>query len=103
MQFIYVVDTEGKPIIGLTNDFQYAKKFAELLNNETFEDRDWFVKPMKTGKTYTSRFYTSRITSSLCITVSTPIRDEYEEIIAILGMDIRFEDVVKMENESYEV
>jgi isopropylmalate/homocitrate/citramalate synthase len=103
VQFIYVVDTEGKPIIGLTNDFQYAKKFAELLNNETFEDRDWFVKPMKTGKTYTSRFYTSRITSSLCITVSTPIRDEYEEIIAILGMDIRFEDVVKMENESYEV
>jgi len=103
VQFIYVVDAEGKPIIGLTNDFEYAKKFAELLNSQTFENRDWFVKPMKTGKTYTSRFYTSKITSSLCITVSTPIRDKYEEIIGIIGMDIRFEDVVKMENGSYEV
>ncbi len=103
VQFIYVVDSEGKPIIGLTNDFEYAKKFAELLNTETFENRDWFINPMKTGKTYTSKFYTSRITSNLCITLSTPIRNKYEEIIGILGMDIKFEDVVKMENSSYEI
>lgn len=103
VQFIYVVDSEGKPIIGLTNDFEYAKKFAELLNTETFENRDWFINPMKTGKTYTSKFYTSKITSNLCITLSTPIRNKYEEIIGILGMDIKFEDVVKMENGSYEI
>ena len=103
VQFIYVVDNEGKPIIGLTNDFEYAKKFAELLNTETFENRDWFINPMKTGKTYTSKFYTSKITSNLCITLSTPIRNKYEEIIGILGMDIKFEDVVKMENDSYEI
>ena len=103
VQFIYVVDNEGKPIIGLTNDFEYAKKFAELLNTETFENRDWFINPMKTGKTYTSKFYTSKITSNLCITLSTPIRNKYEEIIGILGMDIKFEDVVKMENGSYEI
>ncbi len=103
VQFIYIVDSEGKPVIGLTNDFEYAKKFAELLNSETFESRAWFIKPMKNGKTYTSKFYTSRITSDLCITLSTPIRDKYEEIIGVLGMDIRFEDVVKMENGSYEV
>ncbi|WP_038055981.1 triose-phosphate isomerase [Thermodesulfobacterium hydrogeniphilum] len=103
VQFIYVVDAEGKPIIGLTNDFQYAKKFAEFFGKETFEDREWFIRPMKTGKTYTSKFYTSKITSNLCITISTPIRDKYEEITGILGMDIKFEDVVKMENGSYEI
>jgi isopropylmalate/homocitrate/citramalate synthase len=102
VQFIYVVDTEGKPIIGLTNDFEYIKKFEELLNTETFENRDWFINPMKTGETYTSKFYTSKITSNLCITLSTPVRNKYEEIIGVLGMDIRFEDVVKMENGPYE-
>lgn len=102
VQFIYIVDTEGKPIIGLTNDFEYLKKFAELLEKETFETRDWFIYPMKTGKMYTSKFYTSKITGNLCITISIPIRNKYEEIIGILGMDIKFEDVVKMENGSYE-
>ncbi len=102
VQFIYAVNTEGYPIIGLTNDYEYIKKFNELLKTETFENRDWFIKPMKTGKTYISEFYTSRITSKLCITISTPIRNQYEEIIGIIGMDIRFEDVVKMEEGSYE-
>ncbi|MCS7279502.1 MAG: histone-lysine N-methyltransferase [Thermodesulfobacteriaceae bacterium] len=99
VQFIYLVDTEGKPILGLTNDLEYTKKFEELLKTETFETREWFIKPMKTGKIYSSKFYTSRITSSLCITMSVPIRSKEEEIIGILGMDIRFEDIVKMENE----
>lgn len=103
VQFIYIVDAEGKPVVGLTNDIEYLHKFEELLKTETFENREWFKVPMKTGKTYTSKFYTSRITGNLCITLSIPIRNKYEEIIGILGMDIKFEDVVKMENGSYEV
>ena len=102
VQFIYIVDIEGKPIFGYTTDFEYAKRFEKLLDSETFEDRDWFIKPMKTGKLYTSKFYTSKITSNLCITLSAPVRNKYDEIIAILGMDIKFEDIVKMENGSYE-
>jgi hypothetical protein len=42
-------------------------------------------------------FYTSRYTGALCITVSAPIRNELEEIVGILGIDIRFEDLAKME------
>jgi citrate (Re)-synthase len=42
-------------------------------------------------------FYTSRYTGALCITVSAPITNEYEEIVGILGIDIRFEDLAKME------
>ncbi len=103
VQFIYAVNIEGQPIIGLTNDYEYIKKFNNLLNTETFESREWFIKPIKTGKTYFSEFYTSRITSKLCITISTPIRNQYEEIIGIIGMDIRFEDIVKMEDQFYEV
>lgn len=102
VQFIYLVNNEGKPIVGMTNDLEYVKKFDELLKTETFETREWFIKPMKTGKIYTSKFYTSRITSNLCITISIPVRNQEEEIIGVLGMDIKFEDIVKMENEGLE-
>lgn len=100
VQFIYIVDNEGKPILGLTHAFEYKKKFEELLQKETFEDRPWFLNPMKTGQIYISKFYTSKITGTLCITVSAPIRNIEEEIIGILGMDIRFEDLVKMESDN---
>lgn len=100
VQFIYIVDQEGKPIFGLTNDFEYKKKFEELLEKETFEDREWFISPTKTGKIYISNFYTSKITGTLCITISAPVRNTEDEIIGILGMDIRFEDLVKMESDN---
>ncbi|MCC6026301.1 MAG: histone-lysine N-methyltransferase [Caldimicrobium sp.] len=99
VQFIYLVDTEGRPVVGMTLDFEHRKKFNELLSKETFEDRDWFINPMKTGEFYISPFYTSKITGKLCITGSIPIRNENDEIIAILGIDIRFEDLVKMERD----
>ena len=102
IQFIYIIDPEGKPVCGVTNDLEYKKKFKELLANETFEDREWFIKPFKTGKIYVSKFYTSKITSSLCITISAPVRNELDEIIGVLGVDIRFEDIVKMEDGSHE-
>jgi len=99
VQFIYIVNPEGKAIFGLTKDIPYRKEFDKLLKEETFENRDWFINPLKTGKIFVSKFYTSRITGSLCITVSAPVRNAEDEIIAILGMDIRFEDLVKMEAE----
>lgn len=99
VQFLYIVDNDGKPIFGLTMDLEYKKEFERLLATETFENREWFIKPMKTGKTFVSKFYTSKVTGSLCITVSAPIRNPEDEIIALLGMDIRFEDLVKMESE----
>jgi hypothetical protein len=50
---------------------------------------------MKDGKTHVTNFYTSRITGALAITVSTPIREFEEDIIGVLGIDIKFEDLVK--------
>ncbi|MGL4208287.1 MAG: PDC sensor domain-containing protein, partial [Candidatus Adiutrix sp.] len=62
-------------------------------------DRIWYVKPIEDGKIYITDFYTSRFTGALCITVSGPIRNQSDEIIGILGLDIRFEDLAKMEAE----
>jgi len=98
VQFIYVLNLEGKIICGLTSEIEYKKKFDKLVRYKTFETRDWFINPIKTGKIFVSGFYTSRITSELCFTISAPIRNEYEEIIGVLGLDIKFEDILKMEN-----
>jgi hypothetical protein len=37
-------------------------------------------------------------TGALCITVAAPIRNKDEAIIGILGMDLRFEELIKAED-----
>jgi len=52
---------------------------------------------MSDGKIHATNLYSSRITGALCVTVSGPIRDEMGEIVGVLGLDIRFEDLTKAE------
>jgi len=97
IQFIYVVDIEGNKI---TRNITHPKdlgKYKDLREKENFADREWFIKPLENGKTFVSNFYTSRFTYRLCITVSSPIRNSNSEIIGILGADIMFEELAKLE------
>ncbi len=97
IQFIYVVDLKGhKTTMNITHPRDLGK-YKELTDKENFADRDWFIKPLENGKTYVSNFYTSRFTYRLCITVSSPIRNNNGEIIGILGADIMFEELAKLE------
>ncbi|MCX5838854.1 MAG: PDC sensor domain-containing protein [Deltaproteobacteria bacterium] len=41
------------------------------------------------------RFYISKLTGVLCITVSAPIVDERDEMVGFFGVDIKFEDWIK--------
>ncbi|MFZ3063710.1 MAG: PDC sensor domain-containing protein, partial [Nitrospirota bacterium] len=68
--------------------------------SEDFSNRDWFLQPIKTGKTYITDFYKSVMTGALCITVSAPVRNIEEEIVGIFGMDIKFEELLKMVNDT---
>jgi isopropylmalate/homocitrate/citramalate synthase len=99
IQFLYVVNNNGykitRNITHITDKAKYGRASLEV----DFSDRDWFVEPMKDGKVHVSEFYTSRITGALCMTVSGPVRDDDEQIIGVLGADIRFEDLAKMDAE----
>lgn len=99
IQFLYVVNTEGKKITKNITHLKYKAQYATHLLEEDFSDRSWFIEPMQDGKCHVSPFYTSKVTGALCITVSAPIRNDSDEIIGILGIDIRFEDLAKMEQE----
>ncbi|MGB9713032.1 triose-phosphate isomerase [Dissulfurimicrobium hydrothermale] len=99
IQFLYVVNADGKKITRNITHLKYRAKYATFRLDEDFSDRPWFIEPMQNGKVYISDFYTSKITGALCITVSAPILNNEDEIVGILGMDIRFEDLAKMEQD----
>ncbi len=97
IQFAYVVNSEGVKITRNITQVVDRAKYAKIDLHEDFSDREWFIDPLKTGKVNVTGLYTSRITGALCVTVSGPIRDDVGEIVGILGLDIRFEDLTKAE------
>ncbi|MDO9463383.1 MAG: PDC sensor domain-containing protein, partial [Deltaproteobacteria bacterium] len=97
IQFIYVTNTEGRKITKNITHVHDRAKYETFKLDRDFSDRPWFINPLKDGKVHVTDFYTSKITGALCITVSAPIRNDKEEIVGILGADIRFEDLAKME------
>ena len=98
VQFLYVTDLEGRKITRNITRPEDRAKYEHIGVDVDYSNREWFIEPLKTGMIHVTDFYTSVITGALCITVSAPIRNEDEEIVGILGMDLRFEELVKAED-----
>ncbi|NOY53235.1 MAG: histone-lysine N-methyltransferase [Deltaproteobacteria bacterium] len=96
IQFCYVTDTEGIKVTKNITQVGDKAKYKIFSVKEDFSERPWYIGPMKDGSTHVTDLYTSRTTNVLAITVSTPIFRK-EEIVGILGVDIRFEDLIKSE------
>jgi len=99
IQFIYITNLEGEKITKNITRIEDRAKYQVFKLDEDFSDRSWFTQPIKDGKIHITDFYTSRITGALCITVSGPIRNEQDEIQGVLGIDIKFEDLAKMDQD----
>lgn len=95
IQFAYTVNAEGIKITRNITQIVDRAKYSRIGLHEDFSDRDWFINPMKTGKISVTDIYSSKITGALCVTVSGPIRDELGDLIGILGLDIKFEDLTR--------
>lgn len=98
VQFAYITDGEGKKITRNITQIEDKPKYEKIGFHEDFSDREWFIEPIKTGKIYVTDLYTSKITGALCVTVSAPIRNEKDEIVGVLGLDIKFEYLTKTED-----
>ncbi len=99
LQYVYVVNIHGIKITRTICQPVDQAKFAHVGTGEDYSDRPWFIEPLKDGKIHVTDLYSSKHTGALCITLSGPIRNETGEIRGILGMDIRFEDLTKSEEE----
>lgn len=53
-------------------------------------DRDWF-KEAKKGHCYVSPIYVSAISYQLCITISMPIKNASNQIVGVIGVDLKVE------------
>lgn len=100
IQFAYVVDRQGRQLTQNITQVADRARYQEFGVGTDYSDREWFQVPIRTGKTHITDFYKSRVTGVLCVTISTPIRSEREEIVGVLGIDTRFEDLVKLERQS---
>ncbi len=99
LQYVYVVNIHGVKITRTICQPVDQAKFTHVGLGEDYSDRPWFIEPLKDGKIHVTDLYSSKHTGALCITLSGPIRNETGEIKGILGMDIRFEDLTKSEEE----
>jgi isopropylmalate/homocitrate/citramalate synthase len=96
-QFAYVVDMRGTKITRNICQTVDQAKYETFGVGENYSNRPWFIEPVKDGKIHVTDLYSSKITGALCITVSGTIRNEIGELIGILGLDIRFEDLTRSE------
>ncbi|MFC1570280.1 cache domain-containing protein [Candidatus Omnitrophota bacterium] len=97
IKLIYITDGSGNKVtrnISQKKEVAYYNKrnFQEYGN---FSDRSWFIEAIKLRGVFFSDLYTSKFTELLCITVSTPIVDDKNNILGVLGIDIKFEDLIK--------
>ena len=97
IQFAYVVDMRGTKITRNICQTVDQAKYETVGAGENYANRSWFIEPVKDGKVHVTDLYSSKITGALCITVSGTIRNQLGEIIGILGLDIRFEDLTRSE------
>lgn len=103
IQFAYVTDMNGIKITKNITQPEYRSQFMHKMNeNEDCSDREWFIKTIEDGKLHVSNVSTSRITGALILTVSAPIMNDNEDMVGILGLDMRFEDLVKAIQSMYE-
>jgi isopropylmalate/homocitrate/citramalate synthase len=98
IQFLYVTNDKGHKITRNITRPEDRAKYEKIGSDVDYSDREWFIEPFKTGQVHVTNFYTSVITGALCITVSAPIRNKDEAIVGILGMDLRFEELIKTED-----
>ncbi len=99
LQYVYVVNVHGVKITRTIVQPIDRSKYENIPEGENYSNRPWFIEPLKDGKIHVTNPYSSKHTGVLCITVSGPIRDESGEIKGILGLDIRFEDLTRSEEE----
>ncbi|EMG37441.1 isopropylmalate/homocitrate/citramalate synthase [Desulfocurvibacter africanus PCS] len=95
IQFVNLVDTEGKVVERVVANEEDKPKYAPLTRGTDLSSREWFITPMQTGKLHITNFYQSQYTGKLLLTVAVPVVDEHDNPRGVLGADIRFEELLK--------
>ncbi len=99
IQYLYLTDSKGSLLTWNVSDIGDLSKYKQVASGTDLSDREWFVRPVKTGRLHITDFYKSYFTGKLCLTASVPVFSQSDEIQAILGADIRFDELVKIQED----
>jgi hypothetical protein len=102
IQFIYATDMDGRKITRNITQIEDKGKYLDYEVYDNYADRSWFTEPVKTGKICLTEIYASKVTERLTITASAPIYDEEDRMAGVLGIDIKFEELAREEEEDEE-
>lgn len=97
VQLLAVIDKNGERVSHVHTQHGEKARYRNLLN-KTFSDRVWFQEAMKSGNPYFSDLFFSQFTNKMILTIACPIKDKAGEVVAVLDIDFRFEDLAKLIN-----
>ncbi len=100
IQFLTLIDNNGKLLEAVITDPSYQEKYGNLpKKGYDYSNREWFQKPLRDGKLHISDLYQSQYTSKLIITVSIAVTNKHDDITGVLSADIQLEEILKYEAE----
>ena len=95
IQLLAITDPEGHRVSQVHTQRGEKALFRNLMNKD-FRETDWFMEVIKTGEPYYSDLFFSRFTNMLIMTIAHPIFNDKKDIIAVMDIDFKFEELVKL-------
>jgi citrate (Re)-synthase len=98
IQLLAITNTDGQRISQIYAQHGEKAHFRNLLTKD-FKRHDWFVEVLKTGEPYYSDLFFSKYTGRLILTAAHPIKAKNGSIRAVIDIDFRFDELVKLIND----
>lgn len=97
IQLLAITDTEGKRISQVHTQRGEKGLFRNLLTKD-FSEKEWFNKVLDNGEPYYSDLFFSKYTAALIFTAAIPVFDKKRKIFAVIDIDFKFDELVKLIN-----
>lgn len=97
-ELLYVTDERGIQITDNISKGDFKAQYGSTGYGEDWSKRKWFTEVKEKLSTYISDIYLSVATNSYCFTVSSPIFNEKEEFVGVLGADVDLRKIIEVEN-----
>ncbi|MDC7125483.1 MAG: histone-lysine N-methyltransferase [Spirochaetales bacterium] len=95
LHFLTVTDPHGRRVGAFQTQRGEKNKFRRL-SRKDFNDKEWFKKVLAEGEIYQSDLYFSMYTGELIMTTAVPLKNSAGELVGVLDVDFKFEEVVKL-------
>ncbi len=97
IQFLTITDRDGHQLSQVHTQRGDKGQFRSLLDMD-FGDKEWFQNVLETGESYWSDLFFSKFTGRLVMTFAEPVRDRAGNIVAVMDVDFKFDDLTKLVN-----